>query len=41
MREGLIESLQEAIERVGADAEEEESSDPSGLNAAANGYARA
>jgi hypothetical protein len=38
VREGLIESLQEAIERVGADAEEEESPDP--LIAAANGYAQ-
>ena len=40
VRDGLIESLQEAIERVGADAEEEEISDPSGLSAAANGYAQ-
>ena len=40
MRERLIESLQEAIERVGTDADQEESPDPSGLNAAANGYAR-
>jgi hypothetical protein len=39
-RQGLIESLQEAIERVGADADEEEGPDPSGLNAATNGYAR-
>ena len=39
VRDGLIESLQEAIERVGADAEEEEISEPSGLSAAANGYA--
>ena len=38
VREGLIESLKEAIERVGADAEEEESPDLSGLIAAANGY---
>ena len=38
LREGLIESLQEAVERVGADAEEEESRDLPGLIAAANGY---
>jgi hypothetical protein len=38
VREGLIGSLQEAIERVGADAEEEESPDLFGLIAAANGY---
>ena len=38
VRDGLIESLQEAIERVGADAEEEESADPSGLIGAANGH---
>jgi hypothetical protein len=37
VHEGLIVSLQEAIERVGADAEEEESPDLSGL-IAANGY---
>jgi hypothetical protein len=40
VREGLIESLQEAIERVGADAEEEEISAPSALIAPANGYAQ-
>jgi hypothetical protein len=39
LREGLVESLQEAIERVGADAEEE-SPDASGLIAAANGDAQ-
>jgi hypothetical protein len=39
VREGLVDSLQEAIRRVGADAEEEESADPSGLIAAANGHA--
>jgi hypothetical protein len=39
VHEGLIESLQEAIERVGADAEEEEGADPSGLLAAGNGHA--
>jgi hypothetical protein len=39
VRDGLIESLQEAIERVGADAEEEESRDLPGLIAAANGHA--
>jgi hypothetical protein len=39
VREGLMESLQEAIARVGADAEEEESSDPSGLLGAGNGHA--
>jgi hypothetical protein len=38
VREGLIGSLQEAIERVGADAVEEESPDLFGLIAAANGY---
>jgi hypothetical protein len=38
LREGLVESLQEAIERVGADAEE--SPDTSGLIAAANGDAQ-
>jgi hypothetical protein len=38
VHEGLIESLQEAIERVGADAEEEESPDLFSLIAAANGY---
>jgi hypothetical protein len=37
VREGLIKSLQEAIERVGVDAEEEESTDLPGLIAAANG----
>jgi hypothetical protein len=39
-RDGLIESLQEAIERVGADAEEEEGPDAFGLIAAANGFAQ-
>ena len=38
-REGLIESLQEAIERVAADVEEEEGADQSGLPAG-NGHAR-
>jgi hypothetical protein len=40
VREGLMESLQDAIKRVGADAEAEEGPDPSGLNAAANGHAQ-
>ncbi len=40
VREGLIESLKEAIERVGVDAGVEESHDLSGLIAAANGYAQ-
>ncbi len=37
-REGLIESLQEAIRRVGAESEEEEAPDLAGLIAAANGH---
>jgi hypothetical protein len=37
-REGLIESLQEAIRRVGAQSEEEEAPDLAGLIAAANGH---
>jgi multidrug efflux pump subunit AcrA (membrane-fusion protein) len=38
LREGLIESLQEAIQRVGADSEEEEPPDLAGMIAAANGH---
>ncbi len=38
VREGLIESLQEAIERVGADSEQEETPDLAGMIAAANGH---
>ena len=38
VREGLIESLQEAIERVGADSEQEEIPDLVGMIAAANGH---
>jgi multidrug efflux pump subunit AcrA (membrane-fusion protein) len=38
LREGLIESLQEAIQRVGADSEEEEAPDLAGMIAAANGH---
>ena len=37
VREGLVDSMREAIERVGAEAEEGEGLDPSGLIAAANG----
>jgi hypothetical protein len=37
-REGLIESLQEAIRQVGAQSEEEEAPDLAGLIAAANGH---
>jgi hypothetical protein len=37
-REGLIESLQEAIRQVGAHSEEEEAPDLAGLIAAANGH---
>jgi hypothetical protein len=37
VRDALVDSLREAIERVGADAEEGEGLDPSGLIAAANG----
>ena len=37
VREGLIESLQEAIERVGADTEEDETHDLPGLLSATNG----
>jgi hypothetical protein len=37
-REGLIESLQEAIRRVGAQSDEEEAPDLAGLIAAANGH---
>jgi hypothetical protein len=40
VREGLMESLQDAIKRVGADAEAEEGPDPSGLIVAANGHAQ-
>jgi hypothetical protein len=38
LREGLIGSLQEAIQRVGADSEEEEAPDLAGMIAAANGH---
>jgi hypothetical protein len=38
VREGLIESLQGAIERVGADSEQEETPDLAGMIAAANGH---
>jgi hypothetical protein len=38
LREGLVHSIQEAVERVGADVEEEEA-DPSGLLGGANGHA--
>jgi hypothetical protein len=39
LREELVDSVQEAIQRVGADGEEEEGSDPFGLIPAANGHA--
>jgi hypothetical protein len=38
VREGLLESLQEAIRRVGADSSDEEAPDLAGLIAAANGH---
>jgi hypothetical protein len=38
VREGMIEAFQEAIERVGADAEEDESHDPLGLLGTGNGH---